>query len=331
MKVGLCYDLRDDWLALGHSLEDVAEFDSPGTIDALCLALAALGHETDRIGNVHALMRRLVAGERWDIVWNIAEGMHGIGRESQVPCLLDAHRIGYVFSDPLVCALTLHKAMAKRVLRDLGVPTPDFAVVERLDDVERVHLPFPLFAKPLAEGTSKGIHADSRITDREQLARVCERLLATFKQPVLVERFLPGRELTVGIVGTGARAEAIAALDFVLLEGADPAVYTQRNKEECESLVRYHLGDGPLAAEAKDLALRAWVALGCRDGGRVDVRQAADGRLQVMEINPLPGLHPTHSDLPIMCTLAGIEYLELIRRIFESAVRRLEAAAPWTS
>jgi D-alanine-D-alanine ligase len=326
MRIGLCYDLRDDWMARGHSFEEVAEFDSPVTIDALCGALAEHGHEPERIGNLHALMPRLCAGERWDLVWNIAEGMYGIGRESQVPALLDAHRIDYVFSDPLVCALTLHKAVAKRVLRDCGVPTPDFVLVERIADLASVDMPYPLFAKPVAEGTSKGVHADSKVTDPGQLERVCARLLAAHRQPVLVERFLPGREFTVGVVGTGERAEAIAVLEVLLLDGADREVYTQRNKEDCESLVRYRLATGALADEAKALALSAWNALGCRDGGRVDVRQAPDGRLQVLELNPLPGLHPTHSDLPIMATLAGIDYRELIGRILASALRRTGGA-----
>src|SRR5690606_19969738 len=228
------------------------------------------------------------------------------------------HRIRYVFSDPLVCALTLHKAVCKRVLRDLGLPTPDFRLVERQADVAAIDLPFPLFAKPVAEGTSKGVDADSKVIDRAGLAAVCDRLLATHRQPVLVEGFLPGREFTVGIVGSAADAEAIAVLEVELLDGADREVYTQRNKEDCEELVRYHLADGPIASEAKALALAAWAGIGCRDGGRVDLRQGPDGRLQVLELNPLPGLHPTHSDLPIMARLAGIGYVELIGRILHS-------------
>src|SRR5690606_324048 len=116
--------------------------------------------------------------------------------------------------------------------------------------------------------------------------------------------------------------------------GADREVYTQRNKEDCEELVRYHLADGPIASEAKALALAAWTGIGCRDGGRVDLRQGPDGRLQELERNPLPGLHPTHSDLPIMARLAGIGYVELIGRILHSALARGAepgVASPWTS
>ena len=326
MKIGLTYDLKADWMARGLSAEEAAEFDSQETIDSLCDALRAHGHAPEPIGNLHALMPKLASGARWDLVWNIAEGYRGIGREAQVPCLLDAHDIPYVFSDPLVCALTLHKGVTKRVLRDLGLPTPDFVLVDKLDDVDAVELPFPLFAKPVAEGTSKGVDRFSKITDRAALRSTCARLLAMFRQPVLVERFLPGREVTVGIVGSGQDARVVAVMEVILQKGADAEVYTQRNKEECESLVRYELATGAFATDAGELALAAWRGIGCRDGGRVDLRQDPAGRMSVIELNPLPGLHPTHSDLPIMATLAGTDYVTLIGWILDSAIRRLRAA-----
>ncbi|MFO1054898.1 MAG: D-alanine--D-alanine ligase [Planctomycetota bacterium] len=323
MNIGLTYDLKKDWMARGLSAEEAAEFDSEETVESIAGALRELGHRTERIGNLHALMPRLVEGARWDLVWNIAEGYRGIGRESQVPCLLDAHEIPYVFSDPLVCALTLHKAMTKRVIRDLGLPTPDFALVETLADVERVGLLYPLFAKPVAEGTSKGVDRNSKIKNRDELRATCARLLTMFRQPVLVERFLPGREVTVGITGSGDDARVVAVLEVFLLSGADSEIYTQRNKEECESLVRYELASDAVADEAAALALATWRGLGARDGGRVDLRQDPSGRMAVIEVNPLPGLHPTHSDLPIMSTLAGVDYVTLIGRILDSACRRL--------
>jgi len=322
MRIGLTYDLRAEYLAEGYSFEEVAEFDQPDTIEAIESVLHRLGHETDRIGHVRALVSRLAAGDRWDLVFNIAEGMHGIAREAQVPALLDAYQIPYVFSDPLICALTLDKATTKRVLRDLDIPTPPFSVVRAIGDVDWITLEFPLFAKPVAEGTSKGIDRNSKITSANQLRDVCAHLLSTFKQPVLVEEFLPGREFTVGIVGTADAARTVGVMEVILLATADSDVYTQLNKEECESRVRYTLAAGDIAAEASDLALQTWRGLGARDGGRVDVRVGRDGRLQVIEINPLPGLHPTHSDLPIMCTLAGMSYDQLIGEIVASALRR---------
>ena len=167
MKVGLTYDLRAEYLAAGYGEEETAEFDRPDTIDALEGALKEFGYQTDRIGHVRQLVTRLAAGDRWDIVFNIAEGLRGVAREAQVPALLEAYDIPCTFSDPLVTALTLHKALTKRVLRDVGVRTPDFFVVESEADIERCKLPFPLFVKPLAEGTAKGIDGDSKVDSRE--------------------------------------------------------------------------------------------------------------------------------------------------------------------
>src|SRR5215468_8472295 len=147
VRVGLCYDLRDAYRAAGYGDEETAEFDAPDTLDAIEGALRKLGHETERIGHVGALAGRLVEGRRWDLVFNTAEGLRGVGREAQVPALLEAFDQVYTFSDPLVSALTLHKAMAKRVLRDLGLPTADFRVVETGADAKDVDLPFPLFVK----------------------------------------------------------------------------------------------------------------------------------------------------------------------------------------
>ncbi len=323
MRVGLTYDLREQYLAEGYGLEETAEFDRPDTIDAIERVLVRLGFAVDRIGHVRQLAARLVAGDRWDLVFNIAEGLDGIGREAQVPALLDAWRIPYVFSDPLVMALTLHKGMAKRVVRDQGVPTAPFAVVEQPADVAAVDLPFPLFAKPVAEGTGKGVTPASKVTSVSGLRKVCRQLLQQFRQPVLVETFLPGREFTVGITGTGARARHVAVMEVVLTDQAEADVYSYVNKEECESRVVYRLVDDPEARAAAEVALAAWRALGCRDGGRIDIRSDAAGRPHFLEVNPLAGLHPEHSDLPIMCGLAGISYDDLIGRIVDSALARI--------
>jgi D-alanine-D-alanine ligase len=267
-------------------------------------------------------VRRLASGERWELVFNICEGQFGIGREAQVPALLDAYEIPYVFSDPLVLSLTLHKGMTKRVVRDLGVPTPDFRVVEDAGQAGRVDLPYPLFAKPVAEGTGKGIGANSVIRDPDELQRVCERLLAVFRQPVLVETFLPGREFTTGVVGSGTEAEVVGTMEITAPDRGG-VVYSYENKKYYEDNVRYHLATGAVSDECRQVALAAWRGLGCRDGGRVDLRQDAAGRINFIEVNPLAGLNPVDSDLPIICRLAGISYRELIRRMVASAQGRL--------
>ncbi|MHB8910455.1 MAG: D-alanine--D-alanine ligase family protein [Syntrophales bacterium] len=323
MKIGMTYDLRDDYLAEGYGEEETAEFDHPATIAAIEGALRELGYETDRIGHIRALAKRLVAGERWDLVFNIAEGLRGFGREAQVPALLDAYDIPYTFSDPLILTLTLHKGMTKRVIRDLGIPTPDFAVIESPEEIAGVRLPFPLFAKPVAEGTGKGVTAASKITDQEGLERVCRALLETFRQPVLVEAFLPGREFTVGIIGTGRDAFVPAVLEVHFTEKAEKEVYSYINKEEWHGRIEYRLATDAMARLAEQTALAAWRGLDCRDGGRVDLRADANGLPHFMEVNPLAGLRPDHSDLPILCALAGMPYRELIAGIMRSALKRL--------
>jgi len=322
IKVGLTYDLRQAYLDLGFSEEDTAEFDRVDTIDNIEKALHTLGYETDRIGNIWDLTRRLNAGDRWDIVFNIAEGLYGISRESQVPALLEAYNIPYTFSDPMVLALTLHKAMAKRIFRDQGIPTPEFSVIENPSDIEKVTLPFPVFAKPLAEGTGKGIDGNSRIRDMFELQEVCTRLLSTYKQPVLVERYLPGREFTVGIVGTGASARSVGVIEVILLDSAEQNAYSYVNKEKCEELVEYRKVSDHEAKMAEEIALTAWRGMECRDAGRVDLRSDEKGIPNVMEINPLAGIHPEHSDLPIICTHYGIPYNDLIKMIMDSALTR---------
>lgn len=326
MRIGLTYDLRAEYLAEGYSEEETAEFDRVETIDALEDAVRQLGHQPCRIGRARALIQRLAGGDRWDLVVNIAEGLHGLGREAQVPAILDVYGIPYTFSDPLVMSLCLHKGLSKLVVRDAGVPTPDFAVVERPADIERIDLPFPLFAKPVAEGTGKGIDATSKIADRRTLQQVCADLLARHRQPVLVETFLAGRELTVGLIGSGEQASALGTLEIILNAGAEPEVYSYTNKENCEELVEYRLVSAetdPVVRDAEAMALQAWRALNCRDAGRVDVRCDAQGRPHFLEVNPLAGLHPEHSDLPMLCTALKIPYVTLIERILASAMQRV--------
>jgi D-alanine-D-alanine ligase len=272
---------------------------------------------------VRSLTQALAAGRRWDIVFNIAEGLRGVAREAQVPALLDAYEIAYTFSDPLVLSLTLHKGMTKRVLRDLGLPTTDFREVHSVADVASIDLPLPLFIKPIAEGTGKGIDGRSKVSDRSELDAACRRLLERYDQPVLVEPFLPGREFTVGMLGTGAESVALGTLEVRLLAGAEADAYSFVNKERCEELVEYVLCREPDARRCEAIALAAWRGLGCRDAGRVDLRLDAAGRPQILELNPLAGIHPEHSDLPILCTKLGIPYRELIRRIMDSAGKRI--------
>jgi D-alanine-D-alanine ligase len=322
MKVGFTYDLRDDYLAAGYGAEETAEFDRPVTIAGIADALGALGHDVVRIGSLPGLVGRLAAGERWDLVFNIAEGMAGFGREVQVPALLDAYGIPYTFSGPMVLSLTLHKALTKLVVREAGLPTPDFAVVHRPEEAAQVRLRYPLFAKPVAEGTGKGIGPDSRVGDPAELAAICRRLLDRYDQPVLVETFLPGREFTVGIVGTGTAARGLGVMEVVFTDRAGTDIYGYGIKQDYEGRVEYRLADDGPARQAGEVALAAWRALGCRDAGRIDLRCDPAGNPAFLEVNALPGLNPVDSDLPIMCRLGGTGFGELIRDIVASARAR---------
>ena len=322
MRIGVTYDLRADYLAMGMSEEDSAEFDAEVTIAGIVGALSALGHDPVRIGNVRALAQRLVAGERWDAVFNICEGLHGRGREAQVPGLLDAYGIPYVFSDGLTLAVSLDKGWTKRIVGAAGVPTPAFAVIERLADIAKITLPFPLFAKPMAEGSGKGVDTRSRVDTPAELRVVASELLARFRQPVLVETYLPGREFTVGIVGTGDEARSLGVMEIMPKDNAHTTDYSFENKERCDEFVGYRLIDDAVARAAAEVALGAWRALRCRDGGRVDIRCDAKGDPQFIEVNPLAGLNPEHSDLCFIARFAGLAYQDLIGLIMSSFLRR---------
>ncbi|WP_444932984.1 D-alanine--D-alanine ligase family protein [Microbulbifer sp. JTAC008] len=312
MRIGIVYDLRDDYLGMGFSEEDVAELDHLETIDAIHNALTSAGHHIERVGNIHRLAQQLVEGNTWDLVFNVAEGIYGTGREAQVPALLDAWKIPYTFSDPFANTVTLNKEMTKRILRDMGIPTAQFAVVRSVTDVNRVELEYPLMTKPLREGTSKGISPESKVIDKAALKNRCEYLLSRFNQPVLVETFLPGLEFTVGFLGTGATAECIGVMEKLL--GDEPVYY------KYDGAFPGRLVDDDQALKVRAIAQKTWEVLECRDGGRVDIRFDAQGAPMVMEVNVLPGLRPEVSELPVMCELAGIQYGAMINRIVESAI-----------
>lgn len=320
MRIGLTYDLAADWAADGLDPEQLAEFDAEETVAAIAAVLRARGHAVERIGRAEALAARLVAGARWDLVFNICEGLRGPGREALVPALLDAYAIPFVFSDALVLALTLHKGHTKRVLRDAGLPTADFALLAEPRDAHAVRLPFPLFAKPVGEGTGKGIGEASLCHSPAELEKVAARLIARFAQPVLAERFLPGREFTVGLLGSGAGAELLGVMEI-----ASAATYGFATKKDY-ARVAYRLADDAEAREAGSVALASWRLLECRDGGRIDLRSDAAGRPMFLEVNPLAGLHPRDSDLVFIARFAGHDHAWLIDAIMQRACARLGLA-----
>ena len=324
LLIGLCYDLKADYLKAGFSASEVMEFDDEETIIGLEDALFQLGHQVERVGNGRELALCLAKGDRWDLVFNIAEGLKGRSREAQVPAVCELFAQPYTFSDPLTCALTLDKALAKRVVRDRGLPTAPFEVVNTTAEATAVSLPMPVFLKPVAEGSSKGVTGRSLVKEREELVNTYQLLRELFQQSVLVETFLPGREVTVGIIGNGSNSRVVGVMEVIFTGEAEAFAYTTLNKDEYLERVSYRLliDPEPLAAQARQLALDIYHTLGCRDAARVDLRCDASDVLQFMEVNPLPGLHYIRSDLVIMGRLGDVTYTEIIAEIVESAWQR---------
>jgi D-alanine-D-alanine ligase len=328
MRIALVYDLRDDYRALGFSEEEVAEFDSVATIDALAHALETLGCEAVRVGRGRALAARLVAGERFDLVFSIAEGVKGRSREAQVPALCELFDQPYLFSDALTMAASLDKAAAKRLMRDAGVKTPAFAVAEKDAREAAGWTDFPAFVKPVAEGTGKGCEAASLVHTPAELEAAVTRVIERYKQPALVEQYLPGREFTVGIVGNGDGARVLGVCEILLKEHAEANVYSLHNKELCEDLVIYAHADDAEARLAGTRALEAYRALECRDAARIDFRSDAEGEPYFLEANPLAGLNPWHSDLPILAAQNGVDFVALIGLILDAGLGRYGLALP---
>ncbi|MEU2360492.1 hypothetical protein [Streptomyces noursei] len=332
LVVGLTYNLRGESVehfGAGPPREGYdAEFDEWETVQTVAGVLEGLGYRCVLIGALPALMERLLRGERWDVVFNLAEGHHGYGREAQVPALLEEWRIPFTFSDSLCLSLCLHKPTTQLLLRQAGVTTAPFAVVREPHDIDGIDLPYPLFAKPVAEGTSKGIGADSRVDDARELRSTCTRLLQRHGQPVMVEPYLPGPEYTVGVLGAGADARAVGVSQTLHDRRTTPFLTDLRKRDASGQPVPVRaLQDTGAAQRLAGLAVRAWRTLGCRDAGRVDLRCDAAGEPHVLDVNPLPGLSPTYSPLPLQWAGTGRPYRQLIARIMTAAEHRLPCAS----
>jgi D-alanine-D-alanine ligase len=321
MKVGLTYDLRSWYIDRGYSMDETAEFDKQETVDALENGLKKMGHDTEPIGNIFQLVDALAAGKKWDIVFNIAEGLYGDGRESVVPAILDQYKIPYVFSGPVIMGLSLNKHLAKMVVASSGVPVSPGFLINDIADLTKCSLNYPLFVKPVSEGTGKGITEKSLVNNPAELRKMVGWILSEFSQPALVEEYLPGREFTVGVVGYGNDAKAIGGMEVIT---ANNLPYSVEVKENYQNYCKYKPLDPEIAEECKSVALRAWNALDAVDAGRVDLKADRNGNICFIEANPLAGLNPVHSDLPILAGMYGIDYQTLLEMIMNAAVRRIK-------
>jgi D-alanine-D-alanine ligase len=320
MKIGLTFDLRSWYIDRGYSMEDTAEFDKQDTVDALEDSLRKMGYETEQVGNAFQVIESLASGKRWDLVFNIAEGLYGDGRESVIPAILDQYRIPYVFSGPVIMGLSLNKHLTKLIVRSAGVPVSPGVLISEIHDLKKCNLEYPLFVKPVSEGTGKGITEKSLVNDPDELKKMVEWILSRFNQPALVEEYLPGREFTVGIIGTGDDAVAIGGMEVIC---ANNLPYSVEVKENYLEYCQYKPLDKEIEGECKKVALDAWKAISAVDGGRVDLKADKRGKICFIEANPLAGLNPIHSDLPILARLYGIDYQKLMEMIMKSARKRL--------
>lgn len=304
--------------------DDEAEFDAPETIAAIAQAIEAQGHTVVKLEATADLLSSLPSAHI-DVAFNIAEGQHGRGRESWVPAILDLLGVPYTGSDATTMAITLDKALAKKVVRAAGVATPDFWVITSATAPLPAQIRYPVFVKPVAEGSSKGVSPKNVAHDAEQLVQIIQTMLPKYHQGLLVERFLTGREFTVGLLGL-RRVLPPMEIQFTPEAGALP-VYSFDHKQALSEEVNY-LCPAPTSASL-DRALRkaarqAFEALGCRDVARIDLRLDELGVVNFIECNPLPGLTPGWSDLCMIAQAAGLSYEALVAAILRPALRRLQ-------
>jgi D-alanine-D-alanine ligase len=327
MKIGLSYDLKDSVsVGLEQPEDALEEYDSLETVDALKAAIEAKGHEVVKLGGGREFLKHVLS-EKVNFVFNISEGLGSYrSREAQVPSVLEMLDIPYSGADPQCLTVCLDKHLTKKLVSWEGVPTPKWSVIDR-DNVKSVNwaaLPSPAFVKPVWEGSSKGIRLNSLVRDPEQMQTIVTQLLKQYCQPVLVEEFISGEEVTVGVVGNSP-PKMVGIMRVVPHQKNAEFVYSLEVKRDYLNLVDYECPAKLNKTILKDIgkyALKAFQILECRDFSRMDFRISADGTPYFLEINPLAGLNPRSSDLIIMAKLLGLAYNDLIGSILEAALKR---------
>jgi D-alanine-D-alanine ligase len=305
------------------------EFDSPVTIEAIAQVIRGLGHEVEKLGDGRELLQRLLANPP-DFVFNFAEGQ-GISRsrEARVPAVLEMLGIPYSGSDPLALAATLDKDVAKRLVASAGGQVPKGIVVApecsalQIANCKLQIEHWPVLVKPAWEGSSKGIRLRCLVEQPDQLVEVVEEVRRDQRQPVLIEEYVQGDEVTVGVIGNDPPA-VLGMLQVTPRKPTAHFVYSLEIKRDYKRLVHYDIPPKlppSTVAALEQSALASYRALGCRDVSRVDFR-VRDGVPYFLEVNPLPGLNPDDSDLVILAKGMGWSYERLIRTIVEAALRR---------
>jgi D-alanine-D-alanine ligase len=319
----------------GEPQDKWAELDSERTVEAIAASLRQGGHEVTFLEGDESLCGGLRKGD-FDIAFNICEGHRGDSRESHVPALLEMLGIPYTGSKVLCLALTLDKPMTKRVLAFHGLPTPRFQVFDDPFASLDSSLGYPLFVKPAGEGTGMGINGDSVVRDESELRRQLRWLYETYGRPALVEEYVEGREITVGVLGN-AELQVLPPLEIDLstCPPEEHGIYTSRIKADLPTMPRYLCPAALSEAQVDELsrlAVAAFRALGCLDVARVDFKlDARNGeRPYILELNPLPGLSPGISDLVFEAEAAGMGHADLINAVLAAALERYPELAART-
>jgi D-alanine-D-alanine ligase len=325
LRVGFTFNMKRVDSKAGNDAE--AEYDPPETIEAIRAAIESLGHDVVPLEANSELPQRL-AEAKVDLVFNIAEGLSGRNREAQVPALCELVGIPYTGSDSATLALALDKALAKRILRQHGILTPEFQVMTT--GREKLHAwvsqKFPLIVKPNAEGSSKGITGSGVVDDEAGLRAAVKEIVERYRQPALVEEYVFGREFTVGLLGD-KKPRILPPMEICFKDTSKTRpVYDFEIKQEWEKHVFYECPAKLTPPELKAVERAArdtFIALDCRDVARIDLRMNQQGQVYVLEVNPLPGLTPDYSDLVLISKAAGIEYRTLISEILAGGLKRL--------
>ena len=327
MRVGLSYDLKEAVVLEDAAPDDaLEEYDSPTTIEYIRRALEGLGHSVVKLGGGTEFIRNILS-EKVNIVFNISEGRGNYrSREAQVPAILEMLDIPYVGSDPECLAVCLDKPLTKKLVRLAGIPTPDWRTITSRHELKETSwsgFPFPAIAKPTYEGSSKGVHPNSLVDTPEQAQRVVGEMLEIYRQPVMVEQFIDGDEVTVGMLGNFP-PKVLGLMCILPRKQNNRFVYTVEVKRDWKNLVDYECPVRLKEATSEKIAaysLKTFEMLGCRDFSRIDFRVSADGIPYMLEINPLPGLGD-YSDLVIMAVKLGWKHEALIASVFNAALER---------
>ena len=323
LRIAVTYNLKRTTLLDGLKNDHDAEFDSLQTLEAISAAIGELGHEVIALEATAELPARLLESTI-DLVFNIAEGFNGHNREAHVPALLELLSIVYTGSDSKALTVTLDKALAKKIVADAKIATPKALLFH--DPMQKIpdNLNYPCIVKPIAEGSSKGISEASVVHEPSALQQAVFKIIERYQQPALVEKFVGGREFTVGVLENGC-LDVLPPMEIIYLHDEPCPIYSYAYKQEWQNFLRYDtkpLLNKALRTRLEDYACRAFRALGCRDVARFDFRMDHKNNLYFLECNALPGLAPDWSDLCLISTAAGISHPELIHRILAPALGR---------